>query len=750
MLQLNLGIFSTSYADALQRGERALPLLVRALEALRLDVGTAMTSVDLSTAFAGTQPMSFRVAVLSEALPEGLTLTNAGVLSGTPTLRTDPRAITIEVANAFGSVEVAFALEVAAAVAAPTIAASDSLDGRSVVIAIDALSGEPEPQVSLSALTLDGADVREAAVGLGPWRYRAPDSAAASTLAWTVTATNAAGSAAAQGALSIPANLAAPARMSAPVLVGGAASTTVIVAVDPADGGSPITARTWQLDRFGEDFSSPVAVGEGATGVIHPLAPGVYVARARATNSVGDGPWSPASLPATVSVVFLDFTTPDGLWQDDAGTVAVASPGDPVRRIIAGALDATLVGAGSITWTAAGLVVSGDGRMDIAAPIEVHGVVAAATPSTDDMSNNHGLLGGADDYLTLGATAHRWRRADSTGSTDVPNLAEHQLASFDLRDGALSVWQNGLPVGTTAGKTPLSINRLFHRGTTVVWNGTLSYLALYANPIPDNQREAHQAIAAATFWPLRAQDFLATPRGVPLRVERLNAGAPGQPLLLSFHGLGGTTSGDAYGGHADFFTAYDVPAFHPWFRNPPWSSDTYQKGGMAYIAAALVDACRAQVGDIARPALLFGHSAGAQWLSRVMAYAPPANVQRAVIANPSTWVFPDDRASPFGFGGYAAGAERNAAIAAYLAQPITVYVGGDDDDPLDTTLDVSADAMAQGDHRLERAQNVFAAAQAAATALSVPLNWTYVEAAGVAHSGTGMLQSASRAEAFFP
>ena len=72
------------------------------------------------------------------------------------------------------------------------------------------------------------------------------------------------------------------------------------------------------------------------------------------------------------------------------------------------------------------------------------------------------------------------------------------------------------------------------------------------------------------------------------------------------------------------------------------------------------------------PAVLVGHSAGSQFLDRVAAYAAPAGVPM-IIANPSTWVMPSAAPPPFGFG-----ALPEAALRTYLALPITVLLGGDD------------------------------------------------------------------------
>lgn len=138
--------------------------------------------------------------------------------------------------------------------------------------------------------------------------------------------------------------------------------------------------------------------------------------------------------------------------------------------------------------------------------------------------------------------------------------------------------------------------------------------------------------------------------------------------------------------------------------------------------------------------VLFGHSAGAQLLSRVAAYCPLPDTDRIIIANPSSYVGPSliERA-PFGYGDILDIRAREAALAQYLAQPITVYLG--DQDIGDDRLDRSKHSMRQGRTRLERGRNVYAAAHAMAVERGWPFGWGLVIAAGIGHSSRDMLQA---------
>lgn len=220
-------------------------------------------------------------------------------------------------------------------------------------------------------------------------------------------------------------------------------------------------------------------------------------------------------------------------------------------------------------------------------------------------------------------------------------------------------------------------------------------------------------------------------------------------FLVSHHGL----SRNIYN-VANLCDEHNIKGFSPLFDADRFSSDEYQKGGVptgrrtCAVERRLVSNIRASRGDAREPCVLYGHSAGGQYLCRAAAYEPAAFVHRYVVANPSTWVMPDSRAAPYGFGTLYSGTAQDDAIRAYLQLPMTVYVGENDNDPNDPDLDTSTDASAQGAHRLERAQNCFSLGQTAASNLGVTLAWSLVIAPGVGHAGTSMLNASNRNAAF--
>jgi hypothetical protein len=139
------------------------------------------------------------------------------------------------------------------------------------------------------------------------------------------------------------------------------------------------------------------------------------------------------------------------------------------------------------------------------------------------------------------------------------------------------------------------------------------------------------------------------------------------------------------------------------------------------------------------PCSLIGHSAGAQFLSRVAAYAGVEATQ-IVIANPSTWVRPSlDIAAPYGFKGISERAWAEPALRRYLAEKITVLLG--QEDVGSRHLATSEEAEEQGTTRFERGQNVFREADAAARRNGWVFNWHLAVVSGVGHSARTMFAS---------
>jgi pimeloyl-ACP methyl ester carboxylesterase len=232
-------------------------------------------------------------------------------------------------------------------------------------------------------------------------------------------------------------------------------------------------------------------------------------------------------------------------------------------------------------------------------------------------------------------------------------------------------------------------------------------------------------------------------------------------LLLAFHGAGrdAALNRDVAVSLADKM-GYFVVA--PKFDSGRFDSSEYQMGGIIKDGKLIADrdnwtvsyakdfaewgAAKAGL-DSSDEVILFGHSGGGQFLSRVAAFGDDSGFDKMIIANPSTHVWPSlTETAPHGFGGgYFSATESEALLKDYLADPITIYLG--EEDTGTEQLSTGAISMRQGDHRLERGLNAYNAAKTMAESKGWDFNWELVIADGVGHSVGGMLRSSAMLDA---
>ncbi len=216
------------------------------------------------------------------------------------------------------------------------------------------------------------------------------------------------------------------------------------------------------------------------------------------------------------------------------------------------------------------------------------------------------------------------------------------------------------------------------------------------------------------------------------------------PMLMVFHGV--LRNAEEYRDHSiqmgDRFGALIVA---PLFDEKTFPFAKYQLGGIIADgkATAREDRTGEYVNRIAReirrregraemPYSLIGHSGGAQFLVRLAAFIP-TEASRIVAANPGTYIIPILSAEfPYGFGGLPEELRSEEVLRAYLAQPLTIYLGSEDTQR-DEYLDILPAADAQGRMRFERGKNAFAAAKSLATERKWPFHWKLVTAEGIEH-----------------
>lgn len=244
----------------------------------------------------------------------------------------------------------------------------------------------------------------------------------------------------------------------------------------------------------------------------------------------------------------------------------------------------------------------------------------------------------------------------------------------------------------------------------------------------------------------------------PITVHYYNPGreAAGRPVLFVMHGTGRNAAAyrDAW---APLAQRYGVLLVVPEF------SEAYYPGSAAYnlgnmfgadgapvdearwsfsVVEPLFEAVKRRSGSKAPSYLLYGHSAGAQFVHRFLLFKPQNRAAAVVVANAGWYTMPDPEvAFPYGLGGTPVDAAR---LRQALARPLVVLLGEADTDPAHPQLRRTPEALAQGPHRFARGQAFFKQGQAAAAALGTPFGWRLATVPGVGHSNAAMAEAAAR------
>lgn len=235
----------------------------------------------------------------------------------------------------------------------------------------------------------------------------------------------------------------------------------------------------------------------------------------------------------------------------------------------------------------------------------------------------------------------------------------------------------------------------------------------------------------------------------------------GKRMIMVFHGV--LRNADEYRDHSvsmgDRFGALIVT---PKFDSERFPSIRYQRGGILdaqgnamppeqWTYAFVPKIFRAIKQMENKPDLKFwliGHSAGGQLVGRMCAFQE-TGAERLVAANPSSWPFPT-RAMQYGygFGGLPDVLSSDEVIKAFLARPLTIYLGTADNVP-DENTDMSDGALVQGAARFQRGHSFFRFAKTIAERKKWPFNWQLVEADGVGHDHEKMFNHPACEKALF-
>jgi len=138
--------------------------------------------------------------------------------------------------------------------------------------------------------------------------------------------------------------------------------------------------------------------------------------------------------------------------------------------------------------------------------------------------------------------------------------------------------------------------------------------------------------------------------------------------------------------------------------------------------------------------IIFGHSAGAQFVHRMVMFMPNARIETAIAANAGFYTMPQfDVDFPYGL-------QKSPAIPEGLnmafSKRLIVLLGTADNDPNHKYLRNTPETIAQGRHRFERGCNFFDLAKSIASELGANFQWQIKTVANVGHDKLKMSEFA--------
>ena len=241
--------------------------------------------------------------------------------------------------------------------------------------------------------------------------------------------------------------------------------------------------------------------------------------------------------------------------------------------------------------------------------------------------------------------------------------------------------------------------------------------------------------------------------GRPVKVWYYRPGGSAPPSRIVFLLHGSTRTGQqAQALGAPFARADRALLLAPEFSQAHYPESSYDFGGMVdstgrtrpdslwtlRLIEHLFDAARQATGVADSTYDIVGHSAGGQFVHRLVLFVPDARFRRAVVSSPGRYAFPITRVQfPYGLGGSPA---DTATLRRAFQRDVLLVLG--DKDVADQTRAWEPETIAQGRNRFARGLHFFASAAEEAFALGVPLRWRLRIVDGVDHDPPRMVRAA--------
>ena len=193
----------------------------------------------------------------------------------------------------------------------------------------------------------------------------------------------------------------------------------------------------------------------------------------------------------------------------------------------------------------------------------------------------------------------------------------------------------------------------------------------------------------------------------------------------------------------------------PEFLNDRWpKSAGYQLGDVAEkqnaerTSYAAIEHLFDEIRTTQKDYMIFGHSAGAQFVQRMAFLRPDNRASVMVLGNPGWYLMPEWRkdkgavAYPHSLVDSPMPASDDAVRKA-LAKRVILLVGDNDAEPDSENLNANAAGKKLGESRTERGENFFKAATTAAGELGVKLGWQLAEMPPTVQDAQGVSRAAS-------
>ncbi len=156
----------------------------------------------------------------------------------------------------------------------------------------------------------------------------------------------------------------------------------------------------------------------------------------------------------------------------------------------------------------------------------------------------------------------------------------------------------------------------------------------------------------------------------------------------------------------------------------------------------LFDYVRTLTANVSTSYYIYGHSAGAQFVHRLVLFVPRARYRRAIAANAGWYTLPSYSDHKFPYGLRSSNlSESNLATS--FGRDFVLLLGEEDLNARDAELRQTKNAEEQGPTRFARGQNFFRAAKTRATELNAPFGWQLQTVPGAHHSDSQMSKAAA-------